>query len=78
MQTNRAGHRCVDNKFHVKEIRSKMYVFCLFTLLSYLLLEVNTGPAQGKMHELQYFFLLKKLFVHELRGTCLNLYGMNL
>ena len=53
MQTNRAGHRCVDNKFHVKEIRSKMYLFVCLPLLSYLLLEGNTGPAQGKMHELQ-------------------------
>ena len=47
MQTNRAGHRCVDNKFHVKEIRSKMYVFCLFTFTILPFIGGEYGPCTG-------------------------------
>ena len=47
MQTNGAGHHFFDNKFHVKKIQSKMYVFRLwmFSFLHYV--GGEEGPCKG-------------------------------
>ena len=47
MQTNRAGHHFLDNKFHVEEIQSKMYVFCLLTFSFLHFVGGEEGPCKG-------------------------------
>ena len=47
MRNNRAGHHFVDNKFHVKEILSKMYAFCVLTFSILHFVGGEQGPCTG-------------------------------